>query len=131
MGAIHLLQEQSCVCVSHECVCVFHRAFLHVCVPFLSGVLSGYFLSFLEHSYVSECVCVFSSKTIPVCVCVPFLSSMSIVSFLSSMSVPFISSKSNRVCVCLMSVCASFIEHFCMCVCHSSLVCCLAIFCPS
>ena len=57
--------------------------------------------------------------------------SMSIVSFLSSMSVPFISSKSNRVCVCLMSVCASFIEHFCMCVCHSSLVCCLAIFCPS
>ena len=68
--AIHLLQEQSCVCVSHECVCVFHRAFLHVCVPFLSGVLSGYFLSFLEHSYVSECVCVFSSKTIPVCVCV-------------------------------------------------------------
>ena len=39
-------------------------------VPFLSGVLSGYFLSFLEHSYVSECVCVFSSMTIPVCVCV-------------------------------------------------------------
>ena len=113
-----------CVCV---CVCV---SFLFsesnpvcVCVPFLSGVLSGWFAPFREHSCM--CVCHSPLGVIRVVCVIPRV-------FLRVCVIPLLH-EHFCVCFCVIPlqcavwvVCALLRAFMYVCVCHSSPVCCLA-----